>query len=105
MAPPYFDRSILVESIGQPSVMKSHAMKPPASHGFRWLGRRSTLRSVSADRSGSAVRKMQPSRLSVCSDVSAERSGRAVRDLQNWRSSVCSDVSAERSGSAVRDSQ
>ena len=35
VAPPYPDRSISVESSGQPSVMKSHALKPPASHGVR----------------------------------------------------------------------
>ena len=35
VAPPYPDRSISVESSGQPSVMmKFHALKPPSSHGL-----------------------------------------------------------------------
>ena len=55
VAPPYLSRSISVESSGQSSVMIPPQQAPPASHGFRWLGR-PTLRSVSADRSGSAVK-------------------------------------------------
>ena len=45
----------------------------------------SVFSDVSAERSGSAVRDLQPSRLSVCSDVRAERSGSAVRERQPWR--------------------